>query len=84
MANKETREMFSGLFSEYIDDVLQRNYINLYDIRTRKGGVLKESLVFAERDVENMPTELVKDEYVAFLADLEFRRVKFLDMFSVR
>lgn len=80
MRQKETREMFSGLFSEYTDDALQRNYINLYDIRTRKGGVVKDSLVFAERNVENMPTELVQDDYVAFLADLEFKNVSFMNI----
>lgn len=84
MRIKETREMFSGLFSEYTDDISQANYINLHDVRTRKGGVVKDTLVFAQRNVENMPTELTKDDYVAFLADLEFKNVEFMDFLNFR
>ncbi len=84
MERQDKREMFSGLFSEYTDCISNKNYINLYDVRTRKGGVVKDTLVFEEEKVVNMPTELSKDDYVAFLADLEFKNVEFMDFLNFR
>jgi hypothetical protein len=82
MTNK--KEMFSAIFTEYTDDINNKNYINLEDIRTRKGGVVKDTLIFAENEVFNMPTELCKNEYVGFLANLEFKNVEFMDLLNLR
>ena len=80
--NKETRDMFTAIFDSY--DSEQANSINLKEVRTRFGGVVKENLSFEKDKVENMPVDLTYGDYASFIADLEFKRVKFLDMFSVR
>ena len=82
MTIKETRDMFTAIFDSY--DSEQPNSINLKEIRTRFGGVVKENLSFEKDKVENMPVDLTYGDYAPFIADLEFKRVKFLDMFSVR
>lgn len=85
--NKETRDLFTALSAGYdniSDDSTDRVSINLKEVRTRFGGVVKENLSFEEAKVENMPTSLNDGEYAAFVADLEFKNVKFLDMFGVR
>jgi len=79
--NPDKREMFTAIYKTYSCEVGIRDYINLYDVRTRKGDVVKDILVFASDEVEDMPMELVYDgEPVAFLADLEFKNVKFYQL----
>lgn len=82
MKTKETRDMFTAIFDSYDSEVASS--INLKEVRTRFGGVVKENLSFEKDKVENMPTALIEGDYAPFIADLEFKRVKFLDMFSVR
>lgn len=84
VSNKETRDLFTALSAGYDITSGDSININLKEVRTRFGGVVKESLSFEEAKVENMPTSLNNGEYAAFVADLEFKNVKFLDMFGVR
>ncbi|MEM6339478.1 MAG: hypothetical protein AAF673_06130, partial [Pseudomonadota bacterium] len=68
--NKETRDMFTAIFDSY--DSKQPNSINLKEVRTRFGGVVKENLSFEKDKVENMPKALRDGDYVPFVANLEF------------
>jgi hypothetical protein len=81
---KEPREMFSAIFEKYDSEAeLAKNSIQLFDIKSRKGGVIKDNLVFAEKEVAKMPKNLSRGDYVAFLTDLEFRNVEFMSIFEV-
>ena len=81
---KEPREMFSAVFEKYDSETeLAKNSIQLFDIRSRKGGVIKDNLVLEEKEVAKMPKNLSHGDYVAFLADLEFRNVQFLTVYEL-
>ncbi len=83
-AMKEPRKMFSAVFEKYDSETeLAKNSIQLFDIRSRKGGVIKDNLVFAEKEVAKMPKNLSHGDYVAFLADLEFKNVQFLNVYEL-
>ena len=78
------REMFSAVFEKYNSEAeFPANNIQLFDIRSRKGGVIKDNLVFEESEVAKMPKNLSCGDYVAFLADLEFKNVEFMNIFEV-
>jgi len=77
------KEMFSALFKGY-KDFEGRKEIHLYDVRARTGGVIKEIVKFVETEVSNMPNNLREKDYVAFLADLEFKNVEFMNIFELR
>ena len=81
---KELREMFSAVFEKYDSETeLAKNSIQLFDIRSRKGGVIKDNLVLEEKEVAKMPKNLSHGDYVAFLADLEFKNVQFLNVYEL-
>jgi hypothetical protein len=81
---KEPREMFSAVFEKYDSEAeLAKNSIQLFDIRSRKGGVIKDNLVLEEKEIAKMPKNLSHGDYVAFLADLEFKSVQFLNVFEL-
>lgn len=77
------KEMFSALFKAY-NDLGGRKEIHLYDVRARTGGTIKEIVKFLETEVRNMPNNLREKDYVAFLADIEFRNVEFMNIFELR
>jgi len=78
MTNKETRDFFSSVFESYGDSSTKT--IILKEVRTRFGGVVKESLTFTELEVENIPASFKDGDYVPFVANLRFDDVSFLDM----
>jgi len=81
---RDGREMFSAVFEKYnTRDFLVSN-IWLNDIRSRKGGIIKDNIVFEESEVSKMPKDLTYGDYVAFLADLEFKNVEFMNIFELR
>ena len=81
---KEPREMFSAVFEKYDSETeLAKNSFQLFDIRSRKGGVIKDNLVLEEKEVAKMPKNLSHGDYVVFLADLEFKNVQFLNVFEL-
>jgi len=53
------------------------------DVRSREGGVVKKYLIFDEQISSTIPKELRFGEYVAFLADIEFKNVQFLNIFEL-
>jgi len=81
---KKTRELFSAIFEKY-DNFSCPTKTKTYfiDVRSREGGVVKNQLIFDEQISLIIPKELRLGEYVAFLADIEFRNVHFLNIFEL-
>jgi hypothetical protein len=81
---KETRELFSAIFEKY-DNVSSPTKTKTYfiDVRSREGGVVKKHLIFDEQISSTIPKKLSLGEYVAFLADIEFKNVQFLNIFEL-
>jgi hypothetical protein len=52
-------------------------------VRSREGGVVTKHLVFDEEVSKTIPKKLSLGEYVAFLADIEFKNVQFLNIFEL-
>ena len=81
---KETRELFSAIFEKYDNSsCLTKTKTYFIDVRSREGGVVKKQLVFDEKISSTIPKELNLGEYVAFLADIEFKNVQFLNIFEL-
>ena len=83
---KETRELFSAIFEKYDNSscpTKTKNKTYFIDVRSREGGVVKKHLVFDEQISSTIPKELSLGEYVAFLADIEFKNVQFLNIFEL-
>jgi hypothetical protein len=78
---KDTRQMFSAVFEKYEPSGAVGNKTHFSDVRVREGGVIKKHLVF-ENSVK-VPTNYSLGEYVAFLADVEFKNVEFMNIFEV-
>ena len=71
---KEPRKMFSAVFEKYDNaSCLSKSKTYFSDVRSREVGVVKKYLVFDEQISSTIPKELSLGEYVAFLADLEFK-----------
>ena len=81
---KETKELFSAIFEKY-DNASCPTKTKTYfiDVRSREGGVVKKRLVFDVQISSTIPKELILGEYVAFLADIEFKNVQFLNIFEL-
>ena len=81
---KETRELFSAIFEKY-DNASCPTKTKTYfiDVRSREGGVVKKRLVFDVQISSTIPKELCLGEYVAFLADIEFKNIQFLNIFEL-
>ena len=81
---KETRELFSAIFEKYDNSsCLTKTKTYFIDVRSREGGVVKKQLIFDEQISSTIPKELILGDYVAFLADIEFKNVQFLNIFEL-
>ena len=81
---KEKREMFSAVFEKYDNtSCSSKRRTHFSDVRSREGGVVKKYLVFDEEVSKTIPKELSLGEYVAFLADIEFKNVQFLNILEL-
>ena len=81
---KDIREMFSAVFEKYDNtSELHKRKTHFSDVRSREGGVVKKYLVFDEEVSKTIPKELSLGEYVAFLADIEFKNVQFLNVYEL-
>jgi len=81
---KETRELFSAIFEKYDNSSCPtKTKAYFIDVRSREGGVVKKYLIFDEQISSTIPKELSLDEYVAFLADIEFKNVQFLNILEL-
>jgi len=81
---KESREMFSAIFEKY-DNASERDKRKTHfsDVRSREGGIVKKYVVFDEKISRKIPKELSLGEFVAFLADVEFKNVQFLSVYEL-
>ena len=81
---KETRELFSAIFEKY-DNASCPTKTKTYfiGVRSREGGVVKKLIIFDEQISLTIQKELSLDDYVAFLADIEFKNVQFLNIFEL-
>ena len=81
---KETRELFSAIFEKYDNSSFPTKTKTYFiDVRSREGGVVKKYLIFDELIFTTIPKELSLGDYVAFLADIEFKNVQFLNIFEL-
>jgi hypothetical protein len=81
---KETRELFSAIFEKYDNSSCPtKSKTYFIDIRSREGGVVKKHLIFDEQISSTIPKELSLGDYVSFLADIEFKNVKFLNILEL-
>ena len=81
---KETRELFSAIFEKYDNSSCPTKTKTYFiDVRSREGGVVKKYLIFDEQISSTIPKKLSLGEYVAFLADLEFKNVQFLNVYEL-
>lgn len=80
----ESREMFTAIFEKYnSESSFPESNICLNEVRSRKGGIIKDKLSFEEKEVAKMPQNLGYGDYVAFLADIEFKNVEFMQIFEL-
>ena len=78
------KEMFSAIFEKYDDaSCLSKRKTHFSDVRSREGGVVKKYIVFDEEVSSTIPKELSLGEYIAFVADVELKNVRFLNIFEV-
>lgn len=78
------KEMFSAVFEKYDNTSEQgKRKTHFSDVRSREGGVITKYLVFDEEVSSTIPKELSLGEYIAFLADLEFKNIQFLNIFEL-
>lgn len=76
--------MFSAVFEKYDNtSELHKRKTHFSDVRSREGGMVKKYLVFDEEVSKTIPKELSLGEYVAFLADIEFKNVQFLNIYEL-
>ena len=81
MTNKSnSRQMFSAIFEKYEPSGAVGNKAHFFDVRVREGGVIKKHLVF-DKDI-SVPTNYGFGEYIAFLADVDFKNVEFMNIFD--
>jgi hypothetical protein len=81
---KETRELFSAIFEKYDNSSCPtKSKTYFIDVRSREGGVVKKHLIFDEQISSTIPKELSLGDYVSFLADIEFKNVKFLNILEL-
>ena len=78
------KEMFSAVFEKYDNaSEIYKSKTHFSDVRSREGGVITKYLVFDEEVSSIIPKKLSFGEYVAFLADIEFKNVQFLNIFEL-
>ena len=76
------KELYTAIFDHLIEDVETKNKtVYLKDVRHRLGGLIKDNLVFTEKSASKVigafAPHLSSGEYIAFLADIEFKNVEF-------
>lgn len=76
--NVESKSLFTAVFEkyEYGKEVLRKK-THFRDVRVREGGLVSRKLVFDENVSSKIVGHLTFGEYVAFLADIEFKNIEF-------
>jgi hypothetical protein len=72
------KRMFTAMFEKYEETTqLLKRKTHFRDVRFREGGLIQEHLVFDEETSEKIIGHLTIGEFIAFLADVEFRNIEF-------
>ena len=76
--NVESKSLFTAVFDRYeYGKELLRKKTHFRDVRVREGGLVSRKLVFDEDVSSKIVGHLTFGEYVAFLADIEFKNIEF-------
>lgn len=77
-SNTKGKKLFTAVFERYEcgKGVFERK-THFRDVRLRTGGLVADRLVFDEGDNGKIQGHLTLGEYVAFLADVEFKNIEF-------
>ena len=76
--NVESKSLFTAVFDkyEYGKEILRKK-THFRDVRVREGGLVSRKLVFDEDVSSKIVGHLTFGEYIAFLADIEFKNIEF-------
>ena len=74
----ESKTLFTAVFERYEQSTgLFKRKTHFRDIRVREGGVVTKYLVFDEDVSSKIVGHLTFGEYVAFLANIDFKNIEF-------
>lgn len=74
----ESRSLFTAVFERYEQGKeLLKQKTHFRDVRLREGGLVAKKLVFDEEISAKIVGYLTIGEYIAFLADVEFKNIEF-------
>ena len=74
----ESRSLFTAVFERYEQGIeLLKQKTHFRDVRVREGGLVAKRLVFDEETSGKITGHLTIGEYIAFLADVEFKNIEF-------
>ena len=74
----ESRSLFTAVFERYEQGMeLLKQKTHFRDVRLREGGLVAKKLVFDEEISAKIVGYLTIGEYIAFLADVEFKNIEF-------
>jgi len=72
------KAMFTAVFERYEQSMeLLKQRTCFRDVRVREGGLVAKELVFDEETSGKITGHLTIGEYIAFLADVEFKNIEF-------
>ena len=81
----ESRSLFTAVFERYEQGIeLLKQKTHFRDVRLREGGLVAKKLVFNEETSGKITGHLTIGEYIAFLADVEFKNIEFQYPHNVR
>ena len=81
----ESRSLFTAVFERYEQGIeLLKQKTHFRDVRVREGGLVAKRLVFDEETSGKITGHLTIGEYIAFLADVEFKNIEFQYPHSVK
>lgn len=78
IVNVENKSLFTAVFERYeYGKELLRKKTHFRDVRIREGGLVSRKLVFDEDVSSKIVGHLTFGEYIAFIADIEFKNIEF-------
>jgi len=80
----ENRSLFTTVFERYEQGKeLLKQKSHFRDVRVREGGLVAKKIVFDEETSGKITRHLTIGEYIAFLADVEFKNIEFQYLHSL-
>lgn len=74
----ESKSLFTAVFERYepsTESIKQKTHFR--EVRTRDGSIVSRKLVFNEDTSSKIVGHLTFGEYIAFIADIEFKNIEF-------